>query len=102
MQNVQPDPAATNHPPLKSGGWNLLSLLIGIVVTLVMTVYPHVATRPDGSPDMFSAALLFWAMSAGFVHGLGFIPRLLPLRLLFSLPAIVIALAGAAWRLLGA
>lgn len=99
MLNKLPDPSAANHSPHSSGGWNLLALVIGIGVTLVMTVYPHIAAKADGSPDMFSAALLFWAMSAGFVRGLGFIPHLLALRLLFSLPAAFIALAMAVSRL---
>jgi hypothetical protein len=38
-------------------------------------------------------------MSAGYVRGLGFIPHLLALRWLLSLPASLIALAAAIWRL---
>jgi predicted membrane protein len=95
MQDAQPDPDAGNRPPHESGGWNLPALFIAIAVTVVMTVYPRAATKSDGSPDMLAAALLFWAMSAGFIRGLGFIPNSLPLRLLFSLPAALVALAAA-------
>jgi predicted membrane protein len=102
MQDAQPNPDAGNHSPHESGGWNLPALFIAIAVTLVMTVYPRAAARPDGSPDMLAAALLFWAMSAGFVRGLGFVPDNLPLRMLFSLPAALIALAAAFWRLFAA
>jgi predicted membrane protein len=99
MQDAQPDPDAGNRPPPESGGWNLPALFIGIAVTVVMTVYPRAAAKSDGSPDMPAAALLFWVMSAGFVRGLGFIPNGLPLRLLFSLPTALIALATALWQL---
>lgn len=99
MQNERPEPSGANHPPHTSSGWNFPALFIGVAVTLVMTVYPFAASRANGTPDMLAAALLFWAMSAGFVRGLGFIPRLLPLRLLFSLPASLVALAAALFRL---
>ena len=99
MQDARLDPDAGNHPLPNGGGWSLPALFVGLAVMAVMTVYPHAAAKPDGSPDMLTATLLFWAMSAGFVRGIGFIPHLMPLRLLFSLPAALIALAAAAWRL---
>jgi predicted membrane protein len=99
MSNERPDPAPASPPPHTSGGWSLPALFIGVAVTLVMTVYPFAAAKTGGAPDMLAASLLFWAMSAGFVRGLGFIPRLLVLRLLLSLPASLIALAAAIWRL---
>jgi predicted membrane protein len=99
MQNERPEPSGTNHPPHTSGGWSVPALFIGIAVTVVMTVYPFAASRANGAPDMLAASLLFWAMSAGFVRGLGFVPHILVLRILLSLPASLIALAAAIWRL---
>lgn len=99
MQDERPESARGNHPPRAGGGWSLPALFIGVAVALTMTVYPHAATKPDGTPDMLAAALLFWAMSAGFVRGLGFVPCNLILRLVLSLPASFIALAAALWRL---
>lgn len=95
MSNEQPDNRDGDHSPPTSGGWNFPALLIGMAMTVVMTIYPHLAARADGSPDMLAAALLFWSMSAGFVRGLGFIPRMLIFRLMFSLPASLLALAAA-------
>jgi predicted membrane protein len=89
----------TQHPPRASGGWGLVSLLLGISVTLLITIYPHAAARDDGSPDMMAAAFLFWAMSAGFVRGVGFIPRNKILAAIFSLPAALLALAVGIARL---
>ena len=102
MSKRQPDSEPADRPPHPGGGWNFPALMTGIAVTLVLTVYPHAAVRADGSPDMAAAALLFWAMSAGFVRGLGFIPPTLVLRLMLSLPAALIALAAAIWRLVAA
>ncbi len=102
MSERQPDTGPADRPPQPGGGWNFPALMTGIAVTLVLTVYPHAAVRADGSPDMAAAALFFWAMSAGFVRGLGFIPRNLILRLLLSLPAALIALAAAILRLAAA
>ncbi|MEJ2125702.1 MAG: cyd operon YbgE family protein [Alphaproteobacteria bacterium] len=87
------------HPPRASGGWGFLALLIAIGVTLLITIYPHAAARDDGSPDMMAAALMFWAMSAGFVRGVGFIPHNKILAAIFSLPAALLALAAGVARL---
>jgi predicted membrane protein len=89
----------SQHPPRTSGGWSLLSLLIGICVTLLITVYPHAAAKGDGSADMMAAAFLFWAMSAGFVRGVGFIPNNKILAAIFSLPAALLALTVGVARL---
>jgi predicted membrane protein len=102
MSEKQPDGTPVDHPPPPVGGWNLPALMIGIAGTLVLTVYPHAAVRANGSPDMAAAALLFWAMSAGFVRGFGFIPPTLVLRLLLSLHSSLIAAAAAIWRLAAA
>jgi predicted membrane protein len=102
MLNRQPDPSPENPPPPTSGGWNTPALVIGIAIMLVLSFYPRALAKPDGTPDMLAAAFLFWAMSAGFVRGLGFVPRLLVLRLLLSLSASLIALAAAVWRLASA
>ncbi len=99
MLNRLPEPSPENPPPHASGGWNIPALIIGIVIMLVLSFYPRAVARADGTPDMLAAAFLFWAMSAGFVRGLGFVPRLLIPRLLLSLSASLMALAVAFWRL---
>lgn len=60
------------------------SLLAGIVLMLAGTAYPLLFARPDGHADHGLAMLLFWAMSAGFVRGVGFIPAHRVWRVLFS------------------
>ena len=69
------------------------SLTAGLVLMLAGTAYPLVFARTDGRADHGLALLLFWAMSAGFVRGVGFIPRHWSWRLLFSGWACLAALA---------
>ncbi|MFN3861549.1 MAG: cyd operon YbgE family protein [Roseateles sp.] len=69
------------------------SLAAGLVLMLAGTAYPLVFARADGHADHGLALLLFWAMSAGFVRGVGFIPRHWAWRLLFSGWACLAALA---------
>jgi predicted membrane protein len=67
-----------------------------LALMLAGTAYPLVFARADGRADHGLAMLLFWAMSAGFVRGVGFIPRHRAWRLLFSGWACLAALALAA------
>lgn len=72
------------------------SLAAGLVLMLAGTAYPLVFARADGRADHGLALLLFWAMSAGFVRGVGFIPRHWAWRVLFSGWACLAAIALAA------
>ena len=78
------------------------SLTAGLVLMLAGTAYPFVFARADGRADHGLALLVFWAMSAGFVRGVGFIPRHRAWRLLFCgwscLAALVLAALSAALR----
>lgn len=74
-------------------GMHLPSLLAGVALMLAGTAYPLVFARADGHADHRLALLLFWAMSAGFVRGVGFVPRHGVWRRLFSGWACIAALA---------
>jgi cyd operon protein YbgT len=62
----------------------VLPLLLAIAVMLGTTAWPGALAGPSGAADHPAAMALFWAMSAGFVAGVGFRPRKLLIRLLFS------------------
>lgn len=81
---------------------HLPSLLAALVIMLVGTIYPLVFAHHDGSADHGLAFLLFWAMSAGLVRGVGFVPRAMGWKLLFSGWSCLAALILAAWIRLGA
>lgn len=63
---------------------HLPSLLVALAIMLVGSVYPLLFAGPDGKADHSLATALFWAMSAGFVRGVGFVPRAWGWRLCFS------------------
>ena len=78
------EPAASRvHGPL---------LLLGIAIMLGLTAYPALLATPDGKADHPAALLLFWAMSASFVRGVGFVPRHRLPRLMLSSQACLGAL----------
>lgn len=81
-------------------GIALLPLTVGSVLMVAMTVLPRLATKLDGQADHLLAVLTFWAMSAGFVRGVGFIPHHPAPRQLFSGLACCIALILAGLRML--
>jgi predicted membrane protein len=61
-------------------------------LTLGLTAYPQVLADASGQADHGAALLSMWAMSAGFVRGVGFIPcHRLP-RMLLSGGACLLAL----------
>lgn len=60
------------------------SLVAGLLLMLAATVYPPMFQRADGSADHVLATLLFAAMSAGLVRGVGYVPVQPVLRWLFS------------------
>lgn len=83
-----------------STGAHLPSLAVGLVIMVGGTLYPPLMARSSGGADHMLATLLFWAMSAGFVRGVGFVPRRAILRWLFSGWACGATLAAAiAWQL---
>ncbi len=67
-------------------GWaRTFSLLAAIALMLLVTLMPRALTVEDGSPVNHGALMLImWGMSAGFVHGVGFVPRNGVLRILLG------------------
>lgn len=77
---------------------HLPSLVAALAIMVAGTAYPPWLAAADGSADHRLALLLFWAMSAGFVRGVGFVPQARVWRWMFSGSACAGALA-AAWLL---
>jgi predicted membrane protein len=80
-----------------ASGPHWLILLAAILMMLAGTAYPLLFARSDGHANHGLALLFFWAMSAGFVRGVGFIPRYWLWRRLLSGSAFALALALACW-----
>lgn len=75
---------------------HLPSLLAALAVMLAGTIYPPMMADPSGHADHGLAMALFWTMSAGFVRGVGFVPRARAWRWLFSGWSVAAGLALAA------
>jgi predicted membrane protein len=60
------------------------SLAVALVIMVAGTLYPPLMADAAGKADHTLAMALFWAMSAGFVRGVGFVPRRWVWRALFS------------------
>lgn len=84
------------------GAIHLPSLLVGVAIMLGGSVYPLLFAGADGKADHGLAIALFWAMSAGFVRGVGFVPRAWVWRLLFSRWSCLTGLLLASWLRWGA
>ena len=76
--------AAVPAPTEEEARIRVLPLLLAIAVMLGITAWPGALAGPAGAADHPAAMALFWAMSAGFVAGVGFRPENLLIRLLFS------------------
>ncbi len=88
----RPDRAAATQ-----GGLHLSCLVVALVIMVVGSVYPVLFAGADGAVDHRLALALVWAMSAGFVRGVGFVPRAGLPRWMLSAPACALALCLAAW-----
>lgn len=76
-------------------GWMRgITLATAFILMLLVTLFPRPLTVEDGSPISHGTLMLImWGLSAGFVHGVGFIPRNPVLRVVLG-PVI-------AWLLMG-
>ena len=76
-------------------GWARgVSLVTAIALMLLVTLFPRALTAEDGSPISHGVLMLImWGLSAGFVHGVGFVPRSRALQVLLG--------PLAAWALMG-
>lgn len=85
--------ARTDTPAPKAPRADWLTLLLAIALMVAGTVYPLLMADAQGKADHAVATTLFWSMSAGFVRGVGFIPRHWLPRWLLGAPAAWSALA---------
>ncbi len=79
----------------EANGWARgISLSVATALMLLVTLAPRGLTAADGRPVGEGVlTLIMWGMSAGFVHGAGFVPWNRALRVLLG--------PVAAWLLMG-
>ena len=88
--------------PVAPIGLHLPCLAVAVLIMVIGSVYPQLFADAQGRADHGMATALFWAMSAGLVRGVGFVPRFWLWRGLFSGWAVLAALAmpaGLRWGL---
>lgn len=94
-------PASADAPragaPVAPARVHLPSLAVALAIMVVGSVVPLVFADAQGKADHGLALALFWAMSAGMVRGVGFVPHWPVWRWLFSGWAVAVALGLAAW-----
>ena len=81
---------------------HLPSLIAALAIMLAGTIYPLLLAGTNGAVDHGLLVALFWAMSAGLVRGVGFVPRAFVWKLLFSgwsCAAALLLAAGLRWWL---
>jgi predicted membrane protein len=66
---------------LYSGPLRSLSLLAASVFCLAVLLFPQLLIDGGQSPNHGALVLGLWGMAAGFVHGVGFVPRHILARL---------------------
>jgi predicted membrane protein len=91
-----------NPPAASPSRVHLPSLLAALAIMLVGSIYPLLFADASGKADHSLAMALFWAMSAGLVRGVGFVPRFMVWHWLFSGWACAAGLLLAAWLRWGA
>ena len=84
------------QPMAQPARMHLPSLAVGLLVMVGGTLYPPSMADAAGQADHGLAMALFWAMSAGFVRGVGFVPQNRGWSALFSGWACAAALVLAA------
>lgn len=86
--------------PAPAPGIALLPLLAAITIMLLLSVRPDVLANAQGRADHGAAMFACWAMAAGFVRGVGFVPRFWLWRWAFSAWACALGVALAIWRVM--
>lgn len=73
-----------NIPYPKSGWTQALSLISAIAISVVLTAYPRLIAESIHEVDHGLFTLFMWAVSAGFIHGVGFEPKASLWRIIFN------------------
>jgi cyd operon protein YbgE len=75
---------APRRIPYPTAGWSqLASLLMAIVLSGLLLIYPRAVAASLGDVNHGLLTLLLWGISVGFIHGVGFVPRMSIWRVVF-------------------
>lgn len=97
VQTMTNLPRTDTEPPMP--GMHLPALLVALGLMVLGSVVPVYLADAQGKAHHGLALLYFWSMSAGFIRGVGFVPRWWGWRWLFGGWACALSLGAAlSWR----
>ena len=71
--------------PYPNPAWSrLASLLLATVLTVLLLVYPRAVAASLSEVNHALLSLVMWGIATGFIHGVGFVPRMVVWRILFN------------------
>jgi len=73
-----------NMGPLYAGWARILSFTFGVVLSVFILILPQVVAKDVSELDHRILSLIMLAMSGCFVHGVGFVPKNILAKYLFS------------------
>lgn len=68
-------PGECRLPWWYSGTCRLISFSGAGALGLLLSLYPQAVMPAGRSPDHIALSVCLWGIAAGFVHGVGFVPR---------------------------
>ena len=72
-------------PSPTASRWRTVTLVVAFATMLLITLLPRALADASGRAlDHSVLMLIMWGLSAGFVYGIGFVPRLRLWRVVFS------------------
>lgn len=76
---------APSRIPYPNPGWaRLLSILMAVALAALVLVYPRAVATSVSDVNHGLLNLLMWGIAIGFIHGVGFIPRMAIWRVVFN------------------
>jgi len=71
--------------PYPNPGWSrFLSILLALALSSLILVYPRAVATSVSDVNHGMLSLLMWGIAIGFIHGVGFVPRMTVWRIAFS------------------
>ena len=100
MSSAQQGHGASRVPYPNPLPLRLLSLALAIALSVLVLVYPRAVASSVSDVRHGLLSMMMWGIAAGFVHGVGFVPRLLPWRIAFHpITGWLLMAMGIAWLL---
>lgn len=86
MSEIKPNRRdASGLIPYPNPGWfRLVSLLLAIAMSAMLLTYPRAVAASLSEVNHALLFLVMWGIASGFIHGVGFVPRMTVWRIVFN------------------